>query len=59
MQFWGNNDLTDLSDAESEISETQSDIERRQFWGEGKKTKNIRKQREKNTNMKKVKMHKK
>lgn len=54
-ETYGHNELTDLSDTESEISETQSDVERREFFGEGKKTKKHKKTKRKKTNTKKGK----
>lgn len=54
-EIYGNNELTDLSDTESEISETESDAERREFFGEGKKIKKHKKTKRKKTNTKKGK----
>jgi hypothetical protein len=54
-EIYGNNELNGISDTESEISETQSDIERREFFGEGKKTKKHKKTKRKKTNTKKGK----
>lgn len=54
-EIYGNNELTDLSDTESEISETESLVERRDFSEGGKKTKKHKKTKRKTTDTKKGK----
>ena len=54
-ELYRNNELTDLSDTESEISETESHVERRDFSGGGKKTKKHKKTKRKRRDIKKGK----